>query len=251
MPVRPLVALVALAEEAMPSASAIVEFLRGCARGVPAAQIEEASAGWVVLRHGDMRATLSLEPTPLARELVEAAGPRAWYWTEAIEALAGHTAHLALAVATEEEDRVTGAWVLTALVAAVAADGKATAVYWADSGLFHPPEAFLDACHDEEEGLPLSLWLDLELFDHEDGSHSLATAGLEPFSLPEVEIHHSGLEPSHLAELSLAMAHYLLENGPILEDNETFELSDEQRVQVRFHPSLCDPDRPALLLVPQ
>jgi hypothetical protein len=51
-------------------------------------------------------------------------------------------------------------------------------------------------------------------------------------------------------EQAFKIAHYLLENGPILEDGETVDLFDDEQVLVRFGPSTWDKSATVIRLSP-
>lgn len=241
MPVRPLVAMVALRDKVLPPAPRILELLHDSIRELPPFRVAEETGDRVALTIGDATATLSLEPVPLEAAELDAACRTAWYWPEAAQRFRGHAAHVAIVLLATDEDRISAALVLTSLVAAVAAASNAVGVYWAASGLVQPPEAFVSYCQDgDEELLPLNLWIDFRLVEADDGACSLGTTGLDDFGLAEIEVPPSRHPPELVLEKAFKMAHYLLENGPILEDGETVELSDEEKLVVHFAPSMWD-----------
>jgi hypothetical protein len=198
---------------------------------------------------GEIRATLSLEPGPIDAEELSAACDTAWYWPEAAEQFRGHAAHVAVMLLAEEEDRINAALLLTDLVAAVAASSNAVGVYWTAGGVVQPPEAFISYAQETtEEYLPLNLWIDFRPIPGDDGVCSLATTGLEDFGHQEIEVHQTRQDPELVLERAFKMAHYVLENGSILEDGETVELSEEEKTVVRFGPSMWDAEYEVLLL---
>ena len=249
MPVRPLVAMVALRDKVLPPASRVLELLQDTLREIPPVSVIKETEDRMTLALGDATATLSLEAAPIEAEGLQVACRTAWYWPEATERFRGHAAHVPVVLLAEDEDRVNAALVLTSLVAAVAASSSAVGVYWAASGLVQPPEAFISSCQEgDEELLPLNLWIDFRLVEADDGAYSLGTTGLEDFGLPEIEVPPSRHTPELVLERAFKMAHYLLENGPILEDGETVELSDEEKLVVHFGPSMWDPSLSVLRL---
>lgn len=249
MPVRPLVAMVALRDKVLPPASRILDLLQDSIREIPPVSVTDDAGDRMTLTIGDATATLSLEPAPIEAAELDAACRAAWYWPEAAERFRGHAAHVPVVLLAEDEDRVNAALLLTSLVAAVAASSDAVGVYWAASGLVQPPEAFVSYCQEgDEELLPLNLWIDFRLLEGDDGAYSLATTGLEDFGLSEIEVPPSRHTPELVLERAFKMAHYLLENGPILEDGETVELSDDEKLVVHFGPSMWDPSLSVLRL---
>lgn len=241
--------MVALRDKVLPPASRIVELLGESKRELPPSAVAETGEDRMTLTLGNASATLSLEPVPLEAAELEAACRAAWYWPEAAEQLRGHLAHVPVVLLAEDEDRINAALLLSSLVAAVAACSSAVGVYWAASGVVQPPEAFVSFCREgEEEFLPLNLWIDFRLVEGDDGACALATTGLEDFGLTEIEVQSSRQTPEVVWEKAFKMAHYLLENGPILEDGETVELSDDERIAVHHGPSLWDPSLSVLQL---
>jgi len=241
MPPTPLVAMVALRDRGLPPESRVLEFLRASKREIPPVAIVDRRADRFTLAVGADTATISLEPAPIPWAELEGPCKSAWYWPEAAGSLRDHAAHVAVVLLPQGEDRITAALVLTNLVAAVAASANAAGVFWASGGLVHAPEAFISYCQEPGgEYLPLNLWIDFSLMRNDDGTCSLFTTGMEEFDLMEIEVHNSREEPELLLEGAFKMAHYLLENGPIVEDGETVELSDEEKCLVRFGPSMWD-----------
>ncbi len=234
--------MVALRDKVLPPASRILQWLGDSKREIPPLHVVESGADRMTLNLGGATATLSLEPMPIAEAELDAACRTAWYWPEAADRFRGHSAHVPAVLLVEDEDRINAALLLTGLVAAVAACSSAVGVYWAASGLVQPPEAFVSYCQEgDEEFLPLNLWIDFRLLEGDDGDCALATTGLEDFGHAEIEVQSSRQPPEVVWERAFKMAHYLLENGPILEDGETVDLSDDERMVVHYGPSMWDP----------
>lgn len=237
----PLVAMVLLKDKTLPPEARLLEFLRASERETPPVTLVERRPDRFALTIGDDTATISLEPSAIPWADLEGPCRSAWYWPEAAAALRDHAAHVAIVLLPQGQDRISAALALTSLVAAVAASANAAGVFWTSGGLVHAPEAFISYCREPGgEYLPLNLWIDFSLMRNDDGTCSLFTTGMEEFDLMEIEVHGSREDPELLLERAFKMAHYLLENGPIVEDGETVELSDEERCLVRFGPSMWD-----------
>lgn len=59
----------------------------------------------------------------------------------------------------------------------------------------------------------------------------------------EIEIKESGENPTILLDLVYNFAHYLLDNGPVIKNGQTFGMTEEQRILVSHVPSFTDRDQ--------
>ena len=241
MSVRPMVALVALRDADFPPASAVFERLRRDRPDLPPIGQVERQPDVCSFVIGRDTAAISLMDAPIPWSDLERPCATAWYWPEATASLRDHQAHILVVVLSESEDRVATALLLTSLVAAVASSSDAVGVCWVPATLVHSPEAFLSASQEmSKEYLPLYLWVDFAIQQQHDGSYSLFTTGLREFGLMEIEVRGSYKDPEFLMDRVFNIAHYLLDNGPVLEDGETIGLSDDEEIPVSHGPSMWD-----------
>ncbi|NLX94977.1 MAG: DUF4261 domain-containing protein [Rhodopirellula sp.] len=241
MPPRPMVALVALPEARFPPQQAVFERFGQLRPDLPPiVQVErqEDVCSFVI---GRDTAAISLMDAPIPWADLERPCATAWYWPEAEASMRDHRAHVLVVVLSDSPDRVATALFLTSLVAAVAECSEANGVCWVPATLVHSPEAFIDSCQEmSKEYLPLYLWVSFAIQQHHDGSYCVFTTGLAEFGLMEIEVHGSYKDPEFLMDRVFNIAHYLLDNGPVLEDGETIGLSDDEEIPVHHGPSMWD-----------
>ncbi len=241
-------ALVALGREEMPAEAAWLERFADLAPGRRPPSIVERREGAVVGDAGRERFVISLLPAPLDAADAERAAAAAWFWPGARGALAGHAAHLAIAVTRGEP--MTRGTLLARLAAAVslAAGDNARAVLWTSAGAVHEPGAFVEVVRRiEPEHLPVELWVAFALAD--DAEHVIVeTRGLAAFGLSELEVVAGPGQGQEAYGFAFNVAHYLLQSGASVSEGETIGMSQRQRIPARYRPSRSDPGRTVLRL---
>ncbi len=241
MPPRPMVALVALRQAKFPPEDAVFQWLRQQRPDLPpVTQVErqEDVCSFVI---GRDTAAISLMDAPIPWADLERPCATAWYWPEATVSMQDHRAHVLVVVLSDSPDRVATALLLTSLVAAVASCCEAAGVCWVPATLVHSPEAFIASTEEmHDEYLPLYLWVNFAIQQHHDGSYCVFTIGLAEFGLMEIEVPSSYKDPEFLMDRVFNIAHYLLDNGPVLDDGETIGLADDEEIPIRHGPSMWD-----------
>ena len=181
---------------------------------------------------------IALMPAPIPWNNIEGPCSTAWYWAEAEEVLKPHRSHIIITM-QQRTDRVSIALAVTKLTATVASLLMAPGIYWGDGTLVHSTESFLQQAKVmSREYLPLYLWVDFRVNRNDDNSLTLFTTGLSAFDLMEIEVVHSLLQPDLLIDKAFNIAHYLLDNGPVLKDGDTIGVSESERISVRHQQSV-------------
>jgi hypothetical protein len=122
-------------------------------------------------------------------------------------------------------------------------------VYWGAGTLVHPPKLFVSAAEAmTRELLPLDLWIDFRLELHADGTTSAFTTGLAALGHLEIEVAHSKMKPAEVRNRVWNSAHYLLDNGPVLRDCQTFGLTADEQIGVKHTSSTWDPSKTVIRL---
>ncbi len=241
MPLRPLIAAVALEDEAFPKPEAVLDCLEQHWPEMSATVQPSSRQGVLTLALGEDAAGLALVNKPLPWEDLSGPCGAAWYWPQAAAAFRRHTAHLVAAILGGGRDRLRSALGLTALVAAAAASSRALGIYWGPGRLVHAPAAFFEeSLRLGRADLPLNLWIDFRLLENDDRTHDLFTAGLAAFGHREVEIWESRQSPQFLRDCAYNVAHYQLEKGAVLKPGETIGLTDDERIAITVEPSRWD-----------
>ncbi len=207
-----------------------------------AASQEEAEA--FSLDGSDVSYIVALVRAPIPWSDLEGPCETAWHWPEARAELEQHNAHLIVTASSARLDAIDLMLGLTRTVAAVALCSAAAGVYWGGGTQVHPMDDFVEQSQQmSREYLPLFLWLRFGLASEEDGTSSLFTTGLAELELMEIEFPHSSLDPETLIDRAYNFAHYLLDNGPILEDGNTIGGTPEEKFRVRHVPSMWEAER--------
>jgi hypothetical protein len=138
-----------------------------------------------------------------------------------------------------------------ALVALELFDGLG--VYWGNACVTNSRELF-EQCAREmtETHLPLPVWLrfqpvradaDQEITDDPPAEIGMYTLGLKQFGLMEIEIDRCALDLGEIFEFVSNLAHYLVMSGPVIKDGNTVGGSAEERILVRYRPSMIERSR--------
>ncbi len=241
MSFRPLVAMVALRDEVLPSETKLIEQLRDSWPTVPAIEKIERRDDVISFDLGGDTAAVSLMHQPVPWTDLEGPCREAWYWPEASEALRDHQAHVLVVLVPKASDRVDAALSLSRVVAAVTACSEAAGVLWGGGGSVHAPEPFVEVVKKtSRESLPLQLWVAFGVHREDDGTHSLYTSGLGEFGHMEIEVAGSRLEPRELIDRVFNIALYVVDKGVVLQDGETIGASDAEKIEISHVTSFCD-----------
>ena len=189
--------------------------------------------------NGD-EAHIALMPVPVPWSDLEGPCATSRFWREATDVCRNHRAHLIVSLRSADADPIARHLALTELIAAVTeATPGAVAVYWGNGGVVQPVGIFREfAAHATPDDLPLYLWVDFRLWKQEDGSLYMATSGLEPFGVMELEGCTRRLEPKVLMGKIYDLAHYVCQSGPVLNDGDTIGESEHERIRIRHTESI-------------
>jgi hypothetical protein len=178
---------------------------------------------------------------PLPWPELEAAAMAAWWWPDAVSELRGHRDHIVVALMGGDADRISrGLW-LTQLAGAVAQVSGAIAVYWPSSTVLLPSKDFIsESVEARPDSIPITVWVNFQLAEDDDGKMSLFTAGMHAFDMPEIEVHHVRSQPVDLVRLGADVANYMVLSGEAFVDGEVFGRTEDEVIKVSHGPSLCD-----------
>ncbi len=190
---------------------------------------------------GDESVTVMLLPSQYPLDELE--GPMQtsllWPQDDPIERLRKHQTHLLIAVTGGDGAPIRRRMLLTAVTGLAAGQQGVMAVYWPEATHLVYPQLFAEMAADiaSSEAPPLWLWLDLRVFLNDDGTSGLFTTGMRPLGLMEIEVPRIEMQPGELREWVLDIVHYLIENGPVLNDGDTIGANEEQCIRIRHRPS--------------
>lgn len=182
-----------------------------------------------------------LIPAPLPWRELEGPCATSPFWRDAANQMKGHKAHIIVTASPGDGSPIIGFRLLTKAVAAILQTQVGIGVYWGTGTLVNPPEVFLEhAARMSDEYLPLYLWIDFRVMPDKGGTLTLFTNGMAALGFMEIEIVQSQLKPFDAVDMAFNIAHYLLDNGPVLGHGDTIGMSAEQKIMIRHVPSIFE-----------
>ena len=204
-----------------------------------AATIEEDSN--VIVMCGDEAVGVLVHvPAPVPEGEAEECADGNFFWPGGREEVAQHRSHVVVAsLHNGDATPVQTALAVSrlALVALELFDG--IGVYWGNACVCHSRHVFELFCNEmSPDHLPLPVWLRFDLFRASDDAIGVCTTGMAQFGLMEIEVDRCTMSPRDLCEFVADLAHYLVLNGPVIQDGNTVGQSADQRIRVRHLPSM-------------
>ena len=185
--------------------------------------------------------SIALMPAPIPWADLEGPCETAWYWPDAKEQMEKHNAHLIVTVMATNLDKIDANLLLTKLISATALASNAIGIYWGSGTLVHSCETFMEFNQGiSREQLPLYNWIDFRVNPEENGNYTLFSTGMKAFELMEIEIVDSESPPNVLIDKAFNIAHYLLDNGPILNDGDTIGFTESEKIKISHTASIWD-----------
>ena len=241
--------LIALADDQLPDAQAVVSAVARQDCGAPQLQVTGQTDALITFSWGDATVLLARVGHPIpAAQLV---GPCeiAWYWPQAAAAVAHHRAHLLITFVDEGRDPIEKGLRLTLLTSAVADSVAALGIVWGPAGLIHQPAAFAEQTGQmTRENLPLFLWIDFRITAVGAGLYQLCTTGLEAFERQELEIAQCRADPQQLLDDLYNVAHYAIDQSTAIKDADTIGLAEDRQLTARHESSLLNDHRQVIRL---
>ncbi len=158
-------------------------------------------------------------------------------WPDAADALKGHKTHVIVTV-NGELDPIALSTLLTQATASLMATSPALGVYWGNATLVVPKDIFIDFATDVlPHGPPLHVWVDFRVGTDGDKSSSGFTTGMAALGHMEFESQSAAEPPGELRERFLALAGYIVENGPVINDGDTVGEDANERIRVVYSDS--------------
>ncbi len=189
---------------------------------------------------------------PIPWSELEGLSNAAWWWDGAADAVRGHKDHVLLTVLHDEDDDLVKRNLdVTALLAGLAAASGAVAVISGGGRILHSASNFCalaEAVREEKPQIPLTLWIDFQIFREEDGKHSFFAWGLEDFGLPNMEVQNSTTDADEVFQFLQSVVLYVLGESLVLNDGETIGFSEEHKVSISYGPSLMEEDKQVAIL---
>lgn len=171
-------------------------------------------------------------------------------WPDAASELQDHPYHVIVTL-LGAEDPIERSRLLTQICSAVMlGDQHALGVFWGNASLIIPAGLFNDfATQVLPEELPLYIWVDVRVGMGEGESSSGFTTGMDALGHMELEAEHAAEPPGELRERLYALAGYLLENGPVINDGDTVGEDQHEKIRIVYSDSTFGHQQQVMRLV--
>lgn len=178
---------------------------------------------------------------------------QSWGWKEAREAVRTCTTTLLLTeMMAQGFDYKTRLNLFHGSLESVLSLTPCKAIHWSVCQQFIDPTAYLES---KRSGLfhPLQFGINVRFFNisNRPGEMLVDTLGLSVLGFPDVQCHFMNLDPNQIRQLVYNIAHYLFDNGDIIQDGETVQgLKPEDKWQCTHEIALLEPKREVLDINP-
>ena len=205
---------------------------------LPAATDCEQGDGTLSLGIGESAIILGKMPAPFPWSDLEGPCATSILWPKAAEELKPHKLHWIVTVSGDLEPVELSTRLTQATAAAMEACPAALGVYWGNATLLVPKNVFIDFAKDVLPlGPPLHIWVDFRVGKDSDHTSAGFTAGMKALGHMEFETQNCPEPPGELRERLLALAGYVVENGPVIRDGDTVGEDANERIRVVYSPS--------------
>lgn len=204
----------------------------------------------IIIETNKFSSIIQLIDIPIPWDQLEGPCKTAILWPDAEKMLKKHKAHLIVTLTNCNESIANKYIYLTKIVAALSKVCDTAGIYWGSATLVISKEMFQEESLEmTTEQLPLTLWIDFRIEPRDNKKFILFTTGLESLGHNEIEIQKPfHTNPFEMIDLVFNLAHYLLDNGPIIKDGQTFGMSANQKIKIKFTKSLNDKKKQVMVL---
>lgn len=159
-------------------------------------------------------------------------------WPDASGELRGHTDHLILSVLADSQKVSLDLLGTKATASLLATTPSALGVY-TRAPLLIRKDIYVDYATSvlRGNGMPVDLWVDIQVGGSETAQAAGYTRGLAAFGLMELEAPTASEAPDELRDRLWSLAAYLLENGPVIRDGNTVGADDTEHITVTYSDS--------------
>jgi len=200
---------------------------------LPAAGEVEEGDGTLSFQVGESGVVMGKMPAPIPWTDLEGPCATSILWKNAAEEVKRHKLHWIVTVHGELEAVELSTLLTQATAAALAACPAAIGVYWGNATLVVPKSLFLDFAKDVlPHGPPLHVWVDFRVGKDTETSSAGFTTGMKALGHMEFETQGAPEPPGELRERLVALAGYVLENGPVIRDGDTVGEDADERIRV-------------------
>lgn len=204
----------------------------------PVATEPEEKDGSLSLSIGDKGVVFGPMPKPIPWSDLEGPCATSVLWKDAAAQVKQHRTHV-IAMALGDLNELEASALLTKACAAyMAALPSAIGVYWGNATLIVPKNIFISFAEEVlPEGPPLHIWVDFRVGPDSERTSAGFTAGMKALGHMEFETQNSPEPPGELRERLLALANYVVTNGPVIKDGDTVGEDEQEKIRVVYSPS--------------
>ena len=177
-------------------------------------------------------------PVPIPWSDLEGPCSTSVLWPNATDVLKQHKNHVIVTVRGELSPMALSKLLTQATASVMATSPSALGVYWYNATLVISKDLFIDfAVEILPQGTPLHIWVDLRVGTDSNNSTSGFTTGMVALGHMDFEAKNIPELPSELRERFLALAHYVVENGPVIKDGDTVGEDANEQIRVVYSKS--------------
>jgi hypothetical protein len=217
---------------------------------LPAATDVEEKDGTLALQIGEAGLIMARMPAPIPWSELEGPCATSILWRNAAAEVKKHAIHWIVTMNGELDPLALSTALTQATAAALAVCPASIGVYWGNATLVIPKDIFINFAKDVlPHGPPLHIWVDFRVGKDSDTTSSGFTAGMKALGHMEFETQKSPEPPGELRERLLALAGYVVENGPVIRDGDTVGEDADERIRVVYADSLFGHEGQVMRLV--
>ena len=199
-----------------------------------ASEIEETD-DTLSFQIGESGVVMAKMPVPIPWSELEGPCETSILWHNATEEVKKHAIHWIVTVSGELEPLGLSTLLTQVTAATLASCRSAIGVYWGNATLIVPKGIFIDFAKDVlPHGPPLYIWVDVRIRKDSEKSSAGFTTGMKALGHMEFETLTAPESPGKLRERFLALAGYVIENGPVIGDGNTVGDDAEERIRVKY-----------------
>lgn len=185
-------------------------------------------------------------PMPIPNDEALHAVKASWMWQGPDDPVRHHRSH-AIVTSTGAAHPVELAWDVARLSAALLTATQGAGLYWGNGRQVHM--AKLAVAFATGEAPPVPLWVGITISAaSSNGPFSAATHGLEALGHKELEVLSSRMRVGDLRMTLLDLASYVLQQGAVLKDGDTFGPSADVKWTIAHATSKLVPGRQAIVV---
>jgi len=185
-------------------------------------------------------------PVPIPNHEAEENADQNFLWPNGRDEAAEHRSHVIVTnIGAGDQTPIQSAIAVSRLALAALKLFDGIGVYWGNASVCNSRDVFETFCEDiSEEHVPVPVWLRFQAVRVPEDEIGLYTLGMRQFGLMEIEVDRcKKMKWQDLFEFVSNIAHYLIQNGPVIADGNTVGGSEEERILVRHRPSMIDSQR--------